>query len=165
MTSMSTPILASWRRAALFMARQLTMPKRVKRSSCAEIDVFGHRQVEHQRLLLEHHADAVPCRVARVAQPQLLAVERERAGIRPVGAGQNPHQRRLAGAVLADQPDHFVRPDLDGDVASSACTPGKDLADVGGAQHGGHLTILRRMRSSDSATAAMIIRPCTVCWM
>ena len=43
----------------------------------AEIDVFGDRQVEHQRLFLEHHADAMPRRVARHCA---CAAARHRAG-------------------------------------------------------------------------------------
>ncbi len=96
--------------------------------------------------------------VARTAHAKLLAIQRQAAAIRPVAAGQHAHQRRLARTVLADQPDHFVRPDLDRDV-TQRLDAGKVLDDVGRLQHGAHFTILRRTRSSDSATAAMIIRP------
>ena len=164
-TSMSTPILPSWRRAAAFMARQLTMPKRVKRSSCAEIDVFGDRQVEQQRLFLEHHADAVRGGVARVAHAQRLAVERQRAARR---AGSVPASTRISVDLPApfspiSPTTSFGRISIE--TSFSAWTPGKDLLMPVACEHGGHLTILRRTRSSDSATAAMIIRPCTVCWM
>ena len=53
--------------------------------------------------MLVHHADAVVDRVARRAETHVTAFNTQRAGIRLVQAGQHAHQRRLAGAVLAQQ--------------------------------------------------------------
>ena len=79
----------------------------------AEIDVLADRQVEQQRLLLEHHADAHAVRVGGVGQPDRLAVEQDLARVGLVDAGEDAHQRRFAGAVLAHEADHLVGPDLD----------------------------------------------------
>ena len=126
----------------------------------ADEDVLGDAHVEQQRLLLEHHADAVRRRVLAARQPQRLAVQRQRAGARPHRARQDPHQRRLAGAVLADQPEHLALPHIERDVV-------QHLQRAIGFRHmarcqQAHFTIRNILRSSVSATAAMIISPCTV---
>ena len=57
----------------------------------------------------------MPWRAASVgaAQDDRLAAQEDLAGVRLVDAGQDAHQRRLAGAVLADQAHHLVRPELE----------------------------------------------------
>ncbi len=130
----------------------------------AEPDVLADREVGQQRLLLEHHADAVPGGVGGAAQRDRLASEQDAASVGLVDAGEDAHQRRLAGTVLADQADHLVRPHLDAHRLQRVHA-GKALVDLFEGQGGdGHLTIFIRARSSDSATAAMIISPCTACW-
>ena len=69
----------------------------------AEEDVLGDRKVGDDRKLLMHHADAGIQRVAGGAEAHLLAVELHRAGEIGMHAGDDLHQRRLAGAVLADE--------------------------------------------------------------
>src|SRR5579863_6746021 len=49
------------------------------------------------------HGDAVAQRVEGRGEPNFLAFELEGAGIRSVDAGDDLHQRRLAGAILAHQ--------------------------------------------------------------
>ena len=83
----------------------------------AETDVLADREVGQQRLLLEHHADAVAGGVGGAGEARRLAAEQDRAGVGLVDAGQDAHQRRLAGAVLADQAHDLVRPDLEADIA------------------------------------------------
>ena len=79
-------------------------------------------------------APGTPCRCPgcwrrrRSRRRDRLAAEQDLAGIGLVDAGEDAHQRRLAGAVLADQPDHLVRPDLDRLTSFSAWTPGKRLS-------------------------------------
>ena len=46
--------------------------------------------------------------VARIGDGRRLAANKDRSGIALVGAGQNLDQRRLAGAVMADQPDYLA---------------------------------------------------------
>jgi hypothetical protein len=53
--------------------------------------------------MLVHHADADGERRRRIARRQRLAERLDRAGIGDVVSEQNRHQRRLAGAVLAEQ--------------------------------------------------------------
>ncbi len=79
-----------------------TKPKRVQRLA-ADPDVLGHRHVVHQVELLMDHGDAVLERVERRGQLDLLALQPEGAGVGRVDAGDDLHQRRLAGAVLAHQ--------------------------------------------------------------
>ena len=69
----------------------------------ADPDVFGHRHRRHQVQFPMDHGDAVLQRVQRAFQPDVAAVEFEGAGIGRVDAGDDLHQRRLSGAVLAHQ--------------------------------------------------------------
>ena len=68
----------------------------------AEHHVFEHAQRRHQHEVLMHHADAVADRLARRADADRLAVDPDLAGVGLVEAVEDRHQRRLAGAVLAD---------------------------------------------------------------
>ena len=68
----------------------------------AEHDVFEHAERRHQHEVLMHHADAVADRLARRADSDRLAVDADLAGVGLVEAVEDRHQRRLAGAVLAD---------------------------------------------------------------
>ena len=82
----------------------------------AERDVGLDAQVRGQRQFLIDHGDAAASRVLRPGRFVGLAVQRENAGVGPDGPAQHLHQRRFAGAVLADQ-----RVDLAG--RSSRSTP------------------------------------------
>jgi len=52
-------------------------------------------------------ADSELARVARRMDVHRLAVEEDLSRRRLVDAGEDPHQRRLAGAVLADERIHL----------------------------------------------------------
>ena len=69
----------------------------------ADPDVFRHRHEVHQVEFLMDHRDAVAQRVERRTQADVLALEAEGAGVWRIDAGDDLHQRRLAGAVLAHQ--------------------------------------------------------------
>src|SRR5580704_19742113 len=69
----------------------------------ANPDVLGDRHVIHQVEFLMDHGDAVLQRVERRCQLDLLPLQFEGAGIGRVNPGDNLHQRRLAGAVLAHE--------------------------------------------------------------
>ena len=45
-----------------------------------------------------------------------LTVDQDLAGVGGMRARQHAHQRALAGAVAADQSNHFARVQVDGDV-------------------------------------------------
>ena len=109
----------------------------------------------------------MPFRLASAAfvETGRLAGDEDLAGVGLVDAAQNLHQRRLAGAVLADQADDLAGPDLDRDVLQRV-NAGEALVDPDHRQGrvgrlGVHLTIRISLRSIDSATAPMIIRPWT----
>ncbi len=66
--------------------------------------------------LLVHGAD--PCRLGlrRVVDLERLAAEEDLAGVDAVDAGQRLDQRRLAGAVLAEQGVHLAGEQPERDV-------------------------------------------------
>ena len=74
----------------------------------AEEDVGGHVLLLGQRQVLVDHLDAELAPLAGIERQDVLAVELDRAGIGAVNAGDGLHQRRLAGAIVADQADHFA---------------------------------------------------------
>ena len=64
--------------------------------------------------------DAGRERVARRTEPARRAVDAELAVIRLIDAAQNLYQRRLAGAVLADDRVHFAGHDVEVDAVENA---------------------------------------------
>ena len=66
------------------------------------------RQVVGQREVLVHHADARRERGARVAGRQRRAHDLDGARVGDVVAEEDVHQRRLAGAVLAEERDDLA---------------------------------------------------------
>ena len=83
-----------------------------------EQDVLGDRHVRGEVELLEDDGDALVVGVARPAQLQGLALEDELAAVRvrPLGAGDDLHQGRLAGTVLAHDGVDRAGLDLERDV-------------------------------------------------
>ena len=70
----------------------------------AEKDIFGDGQIGDDRQFLMHHADRMMQRIARRSEADGRAVDLHLAFEIGVNAGDDLHQGRLAGAVLADQP-------------------------------------------------------------
>ncbi len=100
----------------------------------SDVDVLRDRQVRHQVELLMDDADVpAPVRVQR------LPVEPEMAGVRCERAGEQLHQRRLAGAVLADQRQDLVVPQLQVHVAERLHA-GEALADAVGFEEARHFS-------------------------
>ncbi len=83
--------------------------------SRAQHDVLQHREVRHQHEVLVHHADAVPDGVGRAGDGHRPAVDLDLALVGRVEAVEDRDQRRLAGAVLADDAVDRARHDLDVD--------------------------------------------------
>ena len=79
----------------------------------------------HSVRFLEDDADAGGEPGRHVAGRQRGAVDADLAVVGRLVAGQDPHQRRLAGAVLADQADDLARVDVEVDAAQ-----GGDAAEV-----------------------------------
>ena len=82
----------------------------------AEIDILADCEVGEQGLLLEHHADAFSVGVGGVFETGRLSRDDNLTGVGLIDAAKNLHQRRFAGAVLADQSDDLFGPDLDRNV-------------------------------------------------
>ena len=78
----------------------------------ADEDVLGDAEVGKERRLLEDDRDPGRLRLLGVVEDRLLAVEQEPAGVGPVDAGEDLDERRLAGAVLADEPVHLAGEEL-----------------------------------------------------
>ena len=79
-----------------------------------EENVLGDREVGAEIELLEDDADALLRRIEHGGEPHFLAAHHDAAGGRLIDAGEDTHQRRLAGAVLADQ--HIDRPLVDVEI-------------------------------------------------
>ena len=115
----------------------------------AEIDVLADGEVGQERLLLEHHADALAVGVGRIEQPRRLPGDQDLPGVGLIDAAQDLHQRRLAGAVLADQADDLATADLDRH-ALQRVDAGKALVD-------------RDERERGVVAAALISRSASAC--
>ena len=74
----------------------------------ADEDVGGRVEVVEEVELLVHEGDAGAERLGDRERGVLDAADRDRAGGGRHDAAQHLHQRRLAGAVLADQPHHLA---------------------------------------------------------
>ena len=84
----------------------------------ADHQVLEHAVPIHQVEVLMHHADARGERIGRAADRHRPARDPDLAGIRLVHAEQDVHQRGLAGAVLAEQPQDLpgMEDEIDGAV-------------------------------------------------
>jgi hypothetical protein len=78
---------------------------RAERAHCQAVqhDVLADGKARHQMPLLVHDGDAERAAVMGVADLRGDAVEQDLAGIRLVHAGDHLDQRRLSGAVLAEE--------------------------------------------------------------
>ena len=139
----------------------------------AEVDVLGHRQVRGERQLLVDDRDAVPLGGDRVAADlDRLAVDQDLAArIGLVGAGEDLHQGRLAGAVLAHERLHLAAPGLELDVVERLHA-GERLGDVAHLQRR-HAAL--RCRPEDAVKlvrhvcrlpgAPVAYGPNSICWL
>ena len=69
----------------------------------AHADVFEHRQPAEQLVDLEGAREPAPCPIGLAQRGDVVAVEDHAARMRAERAGDQVHQRRLAGAVGADE--------------------------------------------------------------
>ena len=91
--------------------RLLEVDRRPGRQRGAEHDVLGHRVGVHLEEVLVDHADPVGDGVPRVADLHWGAVEHHGPAVRPVQPVEHVHQRRLAGAVAAEEAVHLAGAD------------------------------------------------------
>src|ERR687892_557398 len=94
----------------------------------AEVDVLGHGQAVDQVQLLVDGGDPAAHGGDRVGQAYFLTQPGDRSFVRLVSAGQYLDQRRLSGAVLAEETMHLGGQDLEVDAIEGA-DPGKLLVD------------------------------------
>src|SRR5207249_4144555 len=92
------------------------------------------RAVGEERELLVDDADAVLGGLPRGVDGRLLAVELDRARVGPDGSGEDLHQGRLAGAVLADDGVDRAAAGLEAHVQErlDAAVPFREAADRDG---------------------------------
>src|SRR5262249_23800656 len=83
----------------------------------AEEDILGDVQVLGQRQVLIHHLDAEIARLARAVEAHRPPVEQKLSSARLIEAGEDLHQRRFAGAVVADDAEHLTAIELEIDPA------------------------------------------------
>ena len=76
-------------------------------------EIFCSGQGGNQREVLVHHADAERLRVARIVNGHLIAVQQEFPPVGGIKSHDALDERRLAGAVLAEQRMEGARRDLD----------------------------------------------------
>ena len=79
----------------------------------AEIEIGGGVDIVGERQRLVDRLDAERLGIARIVDLGQLAIDVDVAGIALVGARQDLDQRRLAGAVVAEQAHHLAREEID----------------------------------------------------
>ena len=84
-----------------------------------EEQIGGDVQARHEVELLENRRHARGLGGARIVEADGLAVEQHLAGVRGKDAGENVHQRRLAGAVLTEQRMNLAPLEVEIDAAQS----------------------------------------------
>ena len=104
-------------------------------SVVAEDDVLRDRERLHQPEVLVHHADARVEGVAWRVEADPLAPQLDLTLVLPVEPGQDVRERRLPGAVLAEECMHLARRGLEADAVVRH-DAGKPLRDSGHADGG-----------------------------
>ena len=99
--------------------REVDAPPGAKRLAADE-DVLDDREVGEERRLLVDHRDPGVASVGRAAQRDLDPVDEQLPAVRRVHAGEDLHERRLAGPVLADEGMSLARVEVDRDVVEGA---------------------------------------------
>ncbi len=85
---------------------RLTGPR--SRAEGSDLDVLAHGQRAERSAVLEGPREPGPAALARTPGRDRVVAERDRAGRREVEPRHHVDERRLAGAVRADQPDDLV---------------------------------------------------------
>ena len=99
----------------------------------AEEDVGGDAELGDEVELLVDDGDARPFGVADAGEADGGAVDQDLAGVGGLDAGEDLHQRRLAGAVLAHERVHLAGAEVEVDAVERG-HPGEMLGDAPGAK-------------------------------
>ena len=123
------------------VVEELQRPDAVRQLAVQEhVVVDGHAR--HEGEVLEDGVDPERASVRHGLELHLLAEDEDLAGVGLVKAGQDLDQRRLAGAVVADQPEHLARSEVERDVLER-CHHTEALADVLDADRVGQPSLVR----------------------
>ena len=137
--------------------------------------ILGHAQIGKELGLLMHHRDGR----RRIGEAPAAAGEAELPRIGGLFAGEDAHQRALAGAIRSGDPQHLSRAQLEiepveglGIAVALAQAPDLDgagaLARHSPRTHGAfvHAALLARslVRPRSRATAPMVTNPRKSCW-
>ena len=93
----------------------------------AEEEVGDHVEVVAEREVLVDGRDPEAVASLGLAIVTVLAVELDRALVGAVDAGDHLDQRRLAGAVVADEGDHLAFADVEVDLGQACTAPNRLL--------------------------------------
>src|SRR6266851_3394463 len=117
LTSSRTCAVCSTPRAAVGSSRRTSLDhQRTGRELPAQENVLDYVQVLAQGEVLVDGRDSKRDRVVRAGDPSRRTVKNELSGVRALGPGDNLDQRRLAGPVVAHQPDDLSRSDIQVDA-------------------------------------------------
>ena len=83
-------------------------PGQPARKFAAEKNILGDVEIGHEREVLENDGNAELARRAGVVNRHGFAVAEEFAAVGAIGAAQDLHQGRFAGAIFADQHVYFA---------------------------------------------------------
>jgi hypothetical protein len=97
-------------------------------------DVLLHRHVQEQAERLERACDPARGDLVRLEPEQRLVLEEDVAVVRPVHAGDEVEERRLAGAVRADDADDLTLGDVQVEILDHG-EPAEALRDVPQLEH------------------------------
>ena len=137
-------------------------------------EVVGRPQVVEEREILVDGLDAELARVRRGVDRHLLAVHADHTAVEAVDAVQALDQRRLAGAVVAEQRHHLASEDVEVDVFERR-DRAEALARTAHAQHraAAHACLAACAtrtrcsmwpRSTSASTATRTITPIAINW-
>ena len=99
------------------------------------LDVLPHRQTTKRSAVLEGPGETCPPAPVRPPARDVAAFELDRSLVREVEPGEDVHERRLAGAVRADEADDLVPVQLERDVAERLHAV-EGTRDAGGPERG-----------------------------
>ena len=102
--------------ADTLLHRRLLEPEEEVPDLAAQVHVLDDVEVVAEREILVDDLDPELRRVLRAVDRDLLAVEEDLAGVVAVDAGDALDERRLAGAVVADERHDLARAHLEVDV-------------------------------------------------
>ena len=113
--SMAIPSLLRSPSAARAIRRRSTIVPAISGSRPRKM-LSAAREFRNEIELLMNDRDSGPLGVLHAGEPDLRAREPDDAVVVDMHAGEDFHQRRLAGAVLSDKRMHFARPQIEVDV-------------------------------------------------